>query len=108
MGAILVSGLINIETTLRVESFPIYYSPVRFPFFGVNSTVSGVGYNISKALIKLGEEIRFVSMIGQDFAGKLVLEEMRQAEIPNRYIYDRLARTPQSVILYDHEGTRQI
>ena len=39
MNQILVSGLINIETTLRVEGFPIGYSPVRYPFFGINSTV---------------------------------------------------------------------
>jgi ribokinase len=45
VGSILVSGLINIETTLKVDSFPIEYSPVRYPFFGVNSAVSGVGYN---------------------------------------------------------------
>ena len=47
MSRILVSGLINIETTLKVDGFPIPYFPVRFPFHGVNSTVSGVGYNIA-------------------------------------------------------------
>jgi ribokinase len=43
-----LSSQINIETTLRVDSFPLTYEPVRFPFFGINSTVSGVGYNIAK------------------------------------------------------------
>ena len=38
MTRILVSGLINIETTLRVDSFPLTYEPVRYPFFGINST----------------------------------------------------------------------
>jgi len=47
MPNILVSGLINIETTLRVDGFPIAYNPVNYPFFGVNSSVSGVGYNIA-------------------------------------------------------------
>ncbi len=32
MKHILVSGLINIETTLRVDSFPLRYEPVRFGF----------------------------------------------------------------------------
>jgi len=43
---ILVTGLINIETTLRIEPFPLAYNPVNYPFFAIDSTVSGVGYNI--------------------------------------------------------------
>lgn len=39
---ILVAGLIDTETTLRVEGFPIPYFPVRYPFFGVNSSVSTI------------------------------------------------------------------
>ena len=50
MRPILVSGLINIETTLQVEAFPIPYFPVRYPFHGIRSTVSGVGHNVAKAL----------------------------------------------------------
>ncbi len=42
MAKVLVSGLINIETTLKIDRFPFEYAPVRYPFFGVNSTVSGV------------------------------------------------------------------
>jgi hypothetical protein len=38
MNSILVPGLINIETTLQVDGFPIDYSPVRYPFMGVSST----------------------------------------------------------------------
>lgn len=50
----LISGLINIETTLRVDGFPLEYAPVRYPFFGVDTTVSGVGYNIARALATPG------------------------------------------------------
>jgi ribokinase len=41
MATIFISGLINIETTVQVDGFPIDYSPVRYPFFGVRSTISG-------------------------------------------------------------------
>ncbi len=49
MANILVSGLINTETTVRVRQFPVNYYPIDYPFFGVNTAVSGVAYNISKA-----------------------------------------------------------
>ena len=73
MKPILVSGLINVEVTLQIEGFPIAYTPVRYPFFGVSSAVSGVGYNVAKALTTLDDAVRFVSITGQDLAGGQVL-----------------------------------
>lgn len=52
MKKILVSGLINTETTVKIKSFPIEYFPIDYPFFGVNTRVSGVAYNLVKALKK--------------------------------------------------------
>ena len=44
-----VSCLLNVETTVAVRGFPISYYPIDYPFFGIQSHVSGVGYNIAKA-----------------------------------------------------------
>ncbi len=108
MAAILVSGLINIEITLQVDSFPIEYVPARYPFFGVGSSVSGVGYNVAKALTTLGDTVHFVSIIGRDPAGKLVKASLHQDGICGGFVVEQMAQTPHSVILYDGEGRRQI
>lgn len=108
MTRVLVAGLINIETTLRVEGFPIAYQPVRFPFGDVNSTASGVGYNIAKALTVLGDEVRFLALLGQDGLGQLALQSLAAEGIPTQYVLPTLAQTPQSVILYDGSGRRAI
>ncbi|MGD8595443.1 MAG: carbohydrate kinase family protein [Anaerolineae bacterium] len=108
MSSILVSGLINIEVTLRVDCFPIEYSPVRYPFHGVGSSVSGVGYNISKALTTLGDKVRFVSITGQDGAASLVQANLDREGIPGKYVIRGMEHTPHSVILYDEQGRRQI
>ena len=105
--SILVSGLINIETTLQVDGFPIDYRPVRFPFFGVDSTVSGVGYNVSKALTILGNDVRFAPLVGRDEASARVHSALAEDGIP-WFVLDQLRRTPQSVILYDPDGRRMI
>jgi ribokinase len=104
----LVSGLINIETTLKVDGFPIPYFPVRYPFHGVNSTVSGVGYNIAKALTTLGDEVAFLSIIGQDIAAQQVKNALANENIPGEHVLGLMPRTAQSVILYDPDGRRQI
>ena len=33
MARIIVAGLINVETTLRIDEFPLHYQPQNFPFF---------------------------------------------------------------------------
>lgn len=108
MAHILVSGLINIETTVKIDGFPLPYQPVRYPFFGVRSTVSGVGYNIAKALTTLGDDITFTSMIAGDAAGKLVHSTLQEANIPTQHVLNQLSATPQSAILYDDDGRRMI
>lgn len=104
MSAILVSGLINIETTLRVEKFPVDYSPARYPFFGVHSAVAGVGYNVARALTALGDPVRFLSLIGRDVAGEMARRSLEEDGLPGEGVVDALASTPQSVILYDAIG----
>ena len=108
MPKILVSGLINIETTLRIESFPIPYTPVRYPFFGLCTAVSGVGYNIARALTILGDEVRLLSMIGRDPLAMLARDALERDGISGRDVIDAVEETAQSVILYDGEGRRQI
>jgi ribokinase len=108
LSVITVSGLINIETTLQVENFPIHYTPVRYPFFGINSTVSGVGYNLARALSVLGDSVTLVSLIGRDPAAELVRKALKDSGIEDQFILSSIERTSQSVILYDADGRRQI
>lgn len=105
---ILVSGLINIETTLRIAEFPLEYYPVTYPFFGINSSVSGVGYNLAKSLTILGDDVRFLSLIGKDIAAQQVRTKLIEDNIPWNYVLSQLDQTAQSVILYDRTGRRQI
>ena len=108
MTQVLVSGLINLETTVQIDQFPIHYSPVRFPFFGVHASVSGVGYNIAKALTRLGDHVRLLSIIGKDPVSDLVKKNLQDERIDGHYIVQSMDQTAQSVILYDRDGRRQI
>lgn len=109
MAGFLVSGLINIETTLRIAEFPLMYNPVNYPFHGVQTSVSGVGYNVAKALTRLGHGVKFLSLIGTDeFAADVVRAALKKDEIPADFVLPQVASTAQSVILYDHQGNRQI
>ncbi len=108
MSKVLVAGLSNLETTLKVEAFPIQYSPVLYPFHGVNSAVSGVGFNVAKALTRLGNTVEFLSLVGKDASQKLVKQALSDEGIRGKYVLDRLKQTPQSVVIYDSVGNRQV
>ncbi|MBR1730810.1 MAG: carbohydrate kinase family protein, partial [Ruminococcus sp.] len=84
------------------------YYPIDYPFFGVGTSVSGVAFNIVKALKTLGDEIALCSMTGDDTTSAVVFEELNQSGIPTDNVVKSLKETPQSVVLYDEKGKRQI
>lgn len=107
MKKILVCGHTNVETTLAVEQFPIEYSPMRYPFFGIQTAVAGVGYNIARALTTLGSPVNFLTLVGQDVAGQQVQQQALAAGLGTDYIVAAMPQTAQAVILYDRQGKRQ-
>lgn len=104
----LVSGLINVETNLKIDKFPLQYYPVNYDFFGITTAVSGVGYNVSKALNKLGGNVELLSIIGNDINSDLIYNTFKHNGLNIEYLMKIIDQTPQSVILYDKYGNRQI
>jgi ribokinase len=100
MNNILVCGLTNIETTLKIDGFPIDYSPIEYKFFGVNSSVSGAGYNIVKALKTLGNTPYFFTIIGNDVYKNIIFNDLEKDKIDTKYVLPLLEQTVQSGILY--------
>lgn len=105
---ILISGLVNTETTCRVRQFPVEYYPIDYPFFGVDTAVSGVAYNLARALTTLGDEVTLISMTGSDFPAAYIKAELEGCGISAANLNPCLSQTPSSVVLYDETGRRQI
>lgn len=108
MSRILISGLVNTETTVRVRQFPVNYYPIDYPFFGVKTAVSGVGYNLAKAMTALGDAVQLCAMTGADFAAEYIRDELETLGISREGVKQKLRETPSSVVLYDGDGRRQI
>lgn len=108
MSRIVVSGLVNVETTLNIGQFPVRYSPIEYKFFGLKSNVAGVAYNVAKALVTLDNSVELFSMTGKDGEGKVVLEGVKNAGVSEKNILSKLKETPTSLILFDEEGKRKI
>ncbi len=105
---ILVSGLLNVETTVAVRGFPINYYAIDYRSFGVNSNVAGVGLNVAKALTTLGDSVELLSFTGDDYEAGRIFAELESCGISTHGIRRELKNTPTSAILYDPDGKRQI
>ena len=108
MSRVVISLLVNVETTLNIGQFPVQYSPIEYKFFGLKSNVAGVAYNVAKALVTLENSVELLSMIGTDGEGKVVLEGLKEAGISENYVLSSLKETPTSLILFDEDGKRKI
>lgn len=108
MTRLTIVGNINLETTVRVEAFPVPYRPTTFTPFGVSSAVSAVGYNLARALTTLGDDVTFASLVGDDPAAKLVRAALAAHGIADGFVLGAAAATPQSVVLYDGSGARAV
>jgi acarbose 7IV-phosphotransferase len=108
MPRIFVAGLLNLETTLAVDAFPVPYQTSAFRFFGVRSSVSGVGYNVAKALHTLGSDVRLCGLIGRDPTADLLHLQLERDGLGLEFLEPDLEETPQSVILYDPSGQRAL
>jgi len=108
MGKIFIAGLMNIETTVAIPGFPLEYYPGYFPFYGLYTAASGVGWNVTKALTTLGNQVEIASLIADDDNGVLVRKTLSDAGISDHLVLDQLDATAQSVILYAPDGRRQI
>lgn len=103
-----VSGLMNVETNVKIKGFPIPYYPIDYPFFGIHSNISGVGVNVAGALKTLHNEVYIMSMIGEDDNGARILAYLKKKGYPTELVATVLKETPVSVNLYEESGKRQI
>ena len=108
MGKIFIAGLMNIETTVAIPGFPLEYFPGYFPFYGLYTAASGVGWNVTKALKILGNQVEFATLIANDDNGVLARKTLSDAGVSDRLVLDQMDETAQSVILYAPDGRRQI
>jgi ribokinase len=102
---ILVAGLVNIETTVPVEDFPLPYRSTRFPD-GIRTVVSGVGWNVASALHALGSDVALFAFCGDDAPGRIVAETVAASGVEATLLPS--ARTPQTVVLLEEGGRRSI
>ena len=102
---VLVVGNVNLETSLQLDTFPLpgrsSYHPHR-----MNLSVSGVGFNVARALQVLGTGVRFGSVVGDDEVGAFVRGTLGEFGLAD-YLHVG-SRTGRSLVVSDATGARRV
>lgn len=108
MGKYVVAGISQIETIVKVKKIPIEFREITTGSDFIHSEMGGDAYNESLALTWLGDEVRFISVVGKDENLELFNPGKRLVTIDTDYVERILADTPTSVILYAQDRQEQI
>ncbi len=103
---VLVVGNVNLETTLRLDAFPLKNASSYQPY-GLELSVSGVGFNVARALEVLGTEVRLGSVVGSDVVGDFVRATFQHMNMDTTYLVTG-ERTGRSLVLSDTSGARHV
>lgn len=108
MSNFLVSGILQRETIVKVESLPIVYSPVTDIAQSIHTSLGGDSYNEAIALKWLGDQVDFFSMIGENDDANLINRKGSEITLDTNYILPKLSATPAAVIFYGNDKKQQI
>ena len=108
MGKFVVAGITQIETIVKVEKIPIDFHLVTAMPDSIHMSAGGDAYNESLALVWLGNEVSFCSMVGKNFDMNLINPPDRQITLWTEHMLKTMDDTPIEVILYDKARRQQI
>lgn len=84
---ILIIGSANMDFSLKVNEIPRSGETVLAT--GTEKSPGGKGSNQAVAAAKLGGDVTFISCVGDDGNGKLLLESLNQAGVNTQYVLEK-------------------
>lgn len=102
MGKFLIAGIIQKETIVKIEKLPVRYKKLTNCNETIFSDIGGDAYNEANALEWLGNEVRLLSLIGEE--DEYLIDTLG---LDSRYVLPVLKRTPAAVVFYDEHRKQQ-
>lgn len=108
MHRFLVAGIVQRETIVKVDRIPVDYQIVTSKPDTIDISIGGDAYNISLALSFMGDQVDFLSMVGEHDSPELINPYGAEVRLCSDYILPRLAGTPTQVVLCSDDWMQQI
>ena len=108
MSSFVVAGITQIETIVKVDRVPIEYSPLTSAPNTIYTAPGGDAFNVSLALKWLGDDVKFLSLVGRHQDMSIFNPPDRKVTLSTEYILPIIEETPSEVILYDNARSQQV
>ncbi|MBI5853717.1 MAG: ribokinase [Nitrospirae bacterium] len=107
MPTVFVVGSSNVDYSVMVDRFPDPGATVLGT--GFSQTVGGKGANQAAAAHRAGAEVVFVTKVGADAQGEMIIQRLREAGLaPNWILRDPIHESGVALILVERTGRNQI
>ena len=107
MSRFIIAGITQIETIVKVAKIPIDYRA----FTGVTDTIytdaGGDAFNLSLALEWLGDDVEFMTVVGERQSLGIFNPPGRKVTLSTSYVLPVMKETPMEVVFFDKDRRQQ-
>ncbi len=107
MSKFIVAGITQLETIVKVKELPIQYAPYTGEPNTIYISAGGDAFNESLALKWLGDDVKFMSVVGEHENLSIFNPSDREVTLSTEYILPIIKETPIEVLLYDARRKKQ-
>lgn len=108
MSKFLVAGIVQRETIVKVDRIPVEYAAITSRPDTVNISIGGDAYNESLALVWLGNDVDFMTMIGRHDSPDMINPYGSEIKLRSDYVLPKLKETLTEVVLCGADWKQQI
>ncbi len=103
-----IAGITQLETIIKVDNIPVAYQVCTEANNAIHSSAGGDAFNISLALKWLGDDVRFMTVVGENQNLSIFNPEDREVTLDTDYVMPIMKETPVEVMLYDNNRKQQV
>ena len=102
-----VAGITQLETIIKVRQIPIEYRSHTEAHDAIHMSAGGDAFNISLALKWLGDQVKFMTVVGEKQDLSIFNPSDREVTLDTDYVMPVMRESPIEVLLYDDRRKQQ-
>lgn len=108
MSNIVIAGITQIESIVRVKEIPVAYAPFTPAPDTIFTAPGGDAYNMSLAMSWLGDRVEFMTVVGKDQNMGIFNPPNREVTLSTNYVLPIMKETPMEILLFDRTRKQQV
>lgn len=103
----IVAGITQLETIIKVRQIPIEFEPSTESHDAIHTSAGGDAFNISLALKWLGDQVKFMTVVGEKQDLSIFNPADREVTLDTDYVMPVMRQSPIEVLFYDERRRQQ-